>query len=906
MISTFRDFVYFTEGSFTEEDVPKFFYVGIYFSEDLVKPKSYTPKGAVCTLVGVEGVSSSNLGIWHGASLKMPGQAVVRLNKISKHMYDNPNYLASRGFRGPRRTQSGSGGQITNEKGVSGRGSYNEVNKSRIESLLYSIKMEYPDMFVGNSLKLTDGNEMDYHDFFKTLQTIKPHRGVFSKSGRVKEQEPIRKDRVKQGRPQPENQLKTLRSATDLASRVYLIFRGLRGNPGVKNPERLLEPSNDDYKSGRKKPQIVKFVERSSLGAGWHAGEREWIMHRNMIPKSKVQKCPACYAWNPVSEGDKEINCRNCNTKFTVDERKTNDARPMLHVPEGSFLFIGTGAVPEWAQAYINKVRPNWPASPEEKIKFIVNEFKLYQRFTVHLVKNGGQASDLADKTDTKKPHDPERLIIGNKIRKAIDKGIDYIPMLQKFLEKKEGILPSKVSSFLSSWQKIGMVEINDDRVKLINSSMDEFAHIVYKYILNHEDLSKLDIENGTGVDDIDLDKALNDLTGLGKIESHNGKYNIKLTDEEMTIITPLEQRIIDILTNDAQGSYYDITNALNKDKGQPDASVAEVKESLKMLKLKHKIFQGAWSDDWMVAVDDSSPLDAQEKEIIEHLKQWPVSDKQDITSLGEDGQALNRAADCLAYRGLVTITDEVIKLDVDKTKPSEGTKPYPKYAHDILELLAKHFICGKYDLVGLVGKNYYQISDMLKSITGNNWATYDNNWRLIPASNQAVSADETPEGKTVLEYINNKKVIDDTHEVLNLIRKNNTNYDSTTVGRLLGVLAEAGLITKEFNPISDEHVWVAKDHSYEIDTSDEEEKLTEIIGKAGVPLTTSTIRDEDSYELSSQAIDFILNRMVKAGSLKKGEDVAGFDVWYLPHQAGPKTLQEYMNDLKLCCRKQE
>ena len=89
--------------SFTPQDIPKNFWV--------VLDLGYEPKQAVAEelvqgeLHNVRGISSDNAIVaqftFHNgnATLRMPGQATVELNSLSRINYENPNYLCSKGMQ---------------------------------------------------------------------------------------------------------------------------------------------------------------------------------------------------------------------------------------------------------------------------------------------------------------------------------------------------------------------------------------------------------------------------------------------------------------------------------------------------------------------------------------------------------------------------------------------------------------------------------------------------------------------------------------------------------------------------------------------------------------------------------------------------------------------------------------
>jgi hypothetical protein len=84
---------FYNEGSYTKEDIPKWFFAGISLNyNELINRQ----------LKGIEGITTSwdialSLGEW-GIVLAMPGPATEQINKLSKILYDNPEYMASKNW----------------------------------------------------------------------------------------------------------------------------------------------------------------------------------------------------------------------------------------------------------------------------------------------------------------------------------------------------------------------------------------------------------------------------------------------------------------------------------------------------------------------------------------------------------------------------------------------------------------------------------------------------------------------------------------------------------------------------------------------------------------------------------------------------------------------------------------
>lgn len=90
---------YMNEASYSAWDVPKVFKVVIKFERNADKVAKELSDGV---LNGVKGISSNGeiiweyLGVARDALLIMPGEETVKLNKLSRYLYTNPNYFFSK------------------------------------------------------------------------------------------------------------------------------------------------------------------------------------------------------------------------------------------------------------------------------------------------------------------------------------------------------------------------------------------------------------------------------------------------------------------------------------------------------------------------------------------------------------------------------------------------------------------------------------------------------------------------------------------------------------------------------------------------------------------------------------------------------------------------------------------
>lgn len=87
-----------TEHSYREEDIPEFFFLGFEW-----RPKELKQH----RLVGVNGISESAGAISRfiddGCALVLDGKETEKINDISRVLYNNPHYMASKGFEAGKR-----------------------------------------------------------------------------------------------------------------------------------------------------------------------------------------------------------------------------------------------------------------------------------------------------------------------------------------------------------------------------------------------------------------------------------------------------------------------------------------------------------------------------------------------------------------------------------------------------------------------------------------------------------------------------------------------------------------------------------------------------------------------------------------------------------------------------------
>lgn len=102
----FRQYISLTEKSFTEKDVPKFYYLAINFGTYNEDRMNQTVRQLMNgELIGVKGISSASLknmlknwGNMREMLIVLPAKEFLQINKVSRVLYDNPDYLVQKGM----------------------------------------------------------------------------------------------------------------------------------------------------------------------------------------------------------------------------------------------------------------------------------------------------------------------------------------------------------------------------------------------------------------------------------------------------------------------------------------------------------------------------------------------------------------------------------------------------------------------------------------------------------------------------------------------------------------------------------------------------------------------------------------------------------------------------------------
>jgi hypothetical protein len=94
------------EVSYTPKDIPKWFFVGIYFNYKNLLDRQ---------LKGIKGITEDLMTAYEmgEAVLAMPGPETERINSLSRVLYDNPEYMASKNWEAAERVKGGNLGVIS-------------------------------------------------------------------------------------------------------------------------------------------------------------------------------------------------------------------------------------------------------------------------------------------------------------------------------------------------------------------------------------------------------------------------------------------------------------------------------------------------------------------------------------------------------------------------------------------------------------------------------------------------------------------------------------------------------------------------------------------------------------------------------------------------------------------------
>lgn len=686
-------------------------------------------------------------------------------------------------------------------------------------------------------------------------------------------------------------------------------------------------------------PHILQWVRQSALSAGDFSSEAEWTLKRVPLDAGTyVKACPHCGTKNPINrhETGKEIRCRNCGQTFNYDvcgdntqfcyryngllfgpfpsEESANDwkkgreeagwtgqfslvkpehgqlhrgALPVLNIPKGSYLFINTNhGFPAWGNKYIPKDVAGM--SDEAKFKELIKATKLYNRFNVHL-----NLDDPGNKIQQRtRSFDPERgdqvAAISGAIKSLVDRDRPvYLNLLKKVMAAK-GIPEGKVDEILARWKAAKFIDIQDGKIKLLQQDLDEDVMTVMDFLKGAEGASVRELEQKIGIDEESAKKALDKLMGQGKVQLlNNGKYDIKLSDEEMGQVSELEQKVLEYINKNHVGNYYDVHI--------PGVYAEDVKKAVRMLTLKKKIFRSVFSGRFRQVVSPDEPLDKAETAVLNYLKKWPHSDMFTLSKVFKTKFDVIKALDGLIARDLV-MADANKNITLNKSKVTDFNadhKPHSRVTEATLQILGNHFYTRNREISNLKKWDTYEYENVFNKIRSSGAITTDTYGRLIPADASYLKP-MTIEEKMVLKMAE-KKPYFKAENASNYIGKKQHGYSS--IYHLLKYMVANGKLKSAYHPTDDETVYHAADKEFVFDSSKYDKNIAKIIEDKKRPLDEDDIRrgynDEFDY-ISEAAIEYLLKRMVEKGLLKMEKDFLDHNKYYLPNMEGPKPVEFY------------
>jgi predicted transcriptional regulator len=283
-------------------------------------------------------------------------------------------------------------------------------------------------------------------------------------------------------------------------------------------------------------------------------------------------------------------------------------------------------------------------------------------------------------------------------------------------MEKKYGVNGTKVKAIINRWEKLGMAKVENGSVTIENPDFDEGSMIVYTFIKSKEGVTKHEIEMATGITGPDMESALHKLKDQEKIqELPGGKYDIKLNDEEMNHISPVEDEILDVIENYSVREFRGVRQKMSNPGTYTDA---QIKDHLRILTLKRRIFKGPLSDYLRLTINNDQPLSEGEKNLLGFMREYPMTDANSLYHEwpNVDRDEIIRNVEKLAARSLLVITDhDEIRLNTNKLQPLENAKGHTKLAGRIMEVLNDHYYTYPNELSGqMPGYDYYFFSGVI------------------------------------------------------------------------------------------------------------------------------------------------------------------------------------------------
>lgn len=267
-----------------DKEIPEWFYVGISLTKDFVSgPSKSAPSGTAVTLNNLEGITTnpdilgSHSSFYRGIILKMPGKETLKLNKLSKIDYKNPDYAVSKGFRALKRVKTG---YSDTRKTV-----HQSYLRAAIRDSLYALNKYNSNYFNGEAISSPSGENLSVDLILNFLNKFNPSRKDF-----------IWKNK-KLTKKEEKDPLKSITSLNQIGKRIL----------------KIIKIYNIDFYNEMKKDKFVNFD--YALKSGFNdlinsaSTEQEWV----------TKKQP---------------------TRVEIDKSNFVIPVNQLHVPLGSFAYI--------------------------------------------------------------------------------------------------------------------------------------------------------------------------------------------------------------------------------------------------------------------------------------------------------------------------------------------------------------------------------------------------------------------------------------------------------------------------------------------------------------------------------------------------------------------------------------
>lgn len=651
--------------------------------------------------------------------------------------------------------------------------------------------------------------------------------------------------------------------------------------------------------------------------------EGEWVMKVQPI---RTEDSPGIKGKIPEDEAEAK--------QYNADKVGKAKYKPVLHVPAGSILYLGTPSPYEFDKPWKWFIKKEWDefekgalngtttGRAEDFYEHVVKKYRMWRWFEIHINKNESEVRQTATtkaRSDSM-PLDGDRKDIWKVFAGMVEKGqqgqgslkLDFI---LKKMEKVANMPQARMKLYIERWMHQGLVKIdNAGNVKLENPDFDEIHHLLLGSLKTQEGTDR-DLASRTKMPLDEVRVALKELEAKEKVYlAPSGKWDIKLTDAEMNSLNEPEKKAIELLE---QGNDYyddsDFTYALT----QENVAEADAKFAIRTLRMKGKIYKGKWSGYYRLYIDSNKPMNEDEKKIIEYLREWPVSDTHSLISdLGLGHDQMFKALSGLESRKMVygDDTDNDVRLNTKVVTPMPTAKTMTPIHHKILEILRDHFTTDYREIAALTktGMDSYDLNNHLGNLISKGLVEKD------PTSGRYMAKDGTnnltEEEKWLLANLKEAKTkYDLTHEMRSDL---GIQYRDSTINGLLKHMKSTGQIKESYDPVNDDAVYHANDYDYKPEVGHLTQSIRKLLEKRARTKDDLSSKLNINWNISDNGMDYVLDLMQKHGEIESKEDFSGKEVFYLKdyevkgpehyreivlkllQEEGPKTRNDIYNEI--------